>query len=865
MAETLPGKKARKSGSAPKVASPPAGRNMRRNPRENPAEIAVLATQEMPQSDFPRVGSAKSAATATIAPDAVETAVAPSITGGRVVIQSCLDEVSDKGIWGWVMVRERPSHRCVVALREDGQILARTVASRYRADLLTAGVGDGCHAFFLSFPRALFDGEDHVLEVIEKETGLPLNVDPILWRSGFSGSSHIAESVTHLFGDTAPDTMAAPTARGGLSPAIAAAPSASSRVTSAFGKWPATYHLRRPGSNPAAGTRIMFDVSDLVYYIGAQTNLTGIQRVQSSIVLSIVANELCQKSDAIFLSFNTRGQCWVVIPTGFLVSLLQDLFLPSTQRLVQFSADDARHGVLPGAAEFTGVGVLDGGRSSVLCLLGAAWVHRDYMHRILIFKRLFGTRFVMTIHDLIPIYARDTCDQHTAYAFEDFVRRAFRHVDHFLCVSENTAKDLTRYLGSLSLPEPVVTVTRNGSSFAEFMNAESSEDVWLDDIPERFVLFVSTVEGRKNHQLMMEVWRRMIADRDDPPSLICVGRVGWKSESFISDLVETDYLGGKIILLQDISDADLDVLYKRCLFTVYPSGYEGWGLPIGESLSAGKVCVCSDRSSIPEVAGEFGVYINVDDVEQTWRVIRGLIVDEDILHRAEAKIRLNYKPETWHSVAERVIAACHGAAAARWHEPYPFVSIPYSTEISFSWLARNIGGDFGPDLLTHVTEMRRGHFLNNPLKEYNFLCGEEARSMGDWGEPENWGVWLCHADGEIVVGLEPNDSLLYYVFLRLRVTEPIADKDVKLTANGNVAWNGSIGPRPRDLVLRVRRSPARAGRWRLRIRAEVDLTDETRRRILAIDGRMPTIGFERLVVVPENDLKSRLDVMYNMA
>ena len=88
----------------------------------------------------------------------------------------------------------------------------------------------------------------------------------------------------------------------------------------------------------------------------------------------------------------------------------------------------------------------------------------------------------MMVHDLIPIYARETCDQSTVRVFEDFLRRALRHVDHYLCVSENTAKDLRSYLRALSLPEPAITVTKNGSSFEQFlrnrtfMNGSGPED-----------------------------------------------------------------------------------------------------------------------------------------------------------------------------------------------------------------------------------------------------------------------------------------------------------------------------------------------------------------------------------------------------
>src|SRR4029077_15123926 len=235
-------------------------------------------------------------------------------------------------------------------------------------------------------------------------------------------------------------------------------------------------------------------------------------------------------------------------------------------------------------------------------------------------------------------------------------------------------------------PVPPITVTRNGSSFDEFLpkGGYATEEA-ADHLPEVLVLFVATVEDRNTHCLSVDIWRGMLAEGDDPPHLVCVGRVGWKSEPFVAKLVETGYLDGRVILLQEVSDAYLRLLYSRGLFTVFPSLYEGWGLPVGESLAAGKVCVCSNRASIPEVAGEFGAYVDIDDPEQSLRVVRDLISDTAGREQLEQKIRRHYQPVTWKSVAERVVAACKATAKTDWQEPYPYPAIPYSSEVSFAW------------------------------------------------------------------------------------------------------------------------------------------------------------------------------------
>jgi len=793
----------------------------------------------------------------------IEEAEAPAAAAAadprRAAFRWHLDEITDKGVAGWIIAVNEPSRRCVVLLKEGNRLLGRAIASQFRADLLTAGLGDGQCAFALPMPRALLDGDEHLLDIVEEETGVTLTERPMRWRSaaGTAGSAltGVGQGAGSGAGAVVVEAERAPTRADyeALPPAV----SPGQRLAT----------TGKPGGRAAARvkTRMLFDISDLVYYIGHHPNLTGIQRVQSSIVLSMINGALLPQSSVIFLSFNARSRRWTAVPTGFLINLLQDLFLPEAQRLVSFPAEEARYGMLPGAKDFDGAGVLDDGTPSVLCLLGAAWVQRDYFHRIASFKRRFGTRFVMMVHDLIPIYARETCDQGTARVFEEFLRRAMRHVDHYLSVSENTARDLRRYIAAQQLPEPGITVSRNGSSFDEFLPPDNGlKKTVTEDIPDRFVLFVATIEGRKNHQLMLDVWRRLVADGEDPPSLVCVGRVGWRSERFVAELVETNYLDGKVVLLQEISDAHLQLLYDQCLFTVCPSFYEGWGLPIGESLAAGKICVMSDRASLPEVAGAFGTYIDIDNLDQSYATVRELIRDDAARERQEANIRAGYKPVTWREVATAVVNACDAAASSEWVEPYPYATIPYGAEISFAWLGRESDAVFGDGLLNRIVDTRRGYFLSEPLQEQSFLRGEDARSGGIWAEPETWGTWLCHAAGDIVLGLAPSDSQFYYMFLRLRASGPASGLSLRLLANGEQVWEGAIGDRSRNIVLRIRkRARGQSGGWRLKLRAETNLPADVRNQIAALDGRVPTIGFERFVLVPENDIKTRLDVITN--
>ncbi len=120
---------------------------------------------------------------------------------------------------------------------------------------------------------------------------------------------------------------------------------------------------------------------------------------------------------------------------------------------------------------------------------------------------------------------------------------------------------------------------------------------------------------------------------------------------------------------------------------------------------------------------------------------------------------------------------------------YPDTLVPYSTEIGFGRLDGDADA-IGESLLTRIVDARRGHFTHQVLEAKNFLLGEEIRSGGSWAQPERWGTWLCHSQGDVVFALAEDASQLYYVFLRLRVCGWLHDRPIRILANGEALWNG---------------------------------------------------------------------------
>ena len=194
------------------------------------------------------------------------------------------------------------------------------------------------------------------------------------------------------------------------------------------------------------------------------------------------------------------------------------------------------------------------------------------------------------------------------------------------------------------------------------------------------MLYVSTIEIRKNHQLLVNVWRRLVKQygADFVPTLIFVGKVGWLIDDLLADLEASNYLDGKIMLVSDLSDAELRECYRTCLFTVFPSLCEGWGLPIAESLAQGRFCVASNRTSIPEVGGDLIDYFDPTNEDDAFAKIERLLLDLVYLTEREAQLRTKYRPRTLTDCVHALVAALDQTTSSVKTAKAPGVTVPQS-------------------------------------------------------------------------------------------------------------------------------------------------------------------------------------------
>ena len=309
-----------------------------------------------------------------------------------------------------------------------------------------------------------------------------------------------------------------------------------------------------------------------------------------------------------------------------------------------------------------------------LVVLGATWAIDGIDDCFQALKDKHGVEIHQLIHDLIPIITPEHIAGDFANEFYRWLTTCTGYCTGFFANSKNTAKDLAAFIAEIGIERPIQTVPLaqdftiiqdpsprkiKGPDGAFKARVERSMQVRRDILnlsKTPFVLVVGTMESRKNIWRLALAWQRLSRETDiELPKLVFAGKPGWYNDDFNQLNQFTGNLGGYIQFADRPTDTELAYLYETCVFTAMVSFYEGWGLPIGESLAFGKTGVVANNSSMPEVGGDMVEYCDAQSLESIYAACRKLVVDTD--HRAglEAKIAAT-KLRKWEDVTRDFVA-----------------------------------------------------------------------------------------------------------------------------------------------------------------------------------------------------------------
>ena len=287
-----------------------------------------------------------------------------------------------------------------------------------------------------------------------------------------------------------------------------------------------------------------------------------------------------------------------------------------------------------------------------IILFGGVWnFQNDYEIHL---EDTHKCNVVFMLYDMIPIVCDYVPDELKAM-FNKYVPFMLRTADKIIVNSESCKNDLNKYIIERNCNQKDIYVI----NLAHNLSFVRKNNVLLPLrtrklSKEKYALCVGSIESRKNHLNLLILWRKFInSEQYANEKLVIVGRLLWDSESVVELLRQTGNLYGTVFFIESASEEELDFLYKNCRFSVFASHYEGWGLPLGESLHFKKPCLHFDNSSLKEAGYGMTTVVPYLDYKQFYICFSELMNDEIIYNEACNNID-NLKLRSWNDFTKEI-------------------------------------------------------------------------------------------------------------------------------------------------------------------------------------------------------------------
>lgn len=270
-----------------------------------------------------------------------------------------------------------------------------------------------------------------------------------------------------------------------------------------------------------------------------------------------------------------------------------------------------------------------------------------------------GPRLVVLCYDILPLLFPHFFPSTAVDLFGACFKALFPAASLVMFISECARSDAQAYCARHTIPLNNTSVLRLGA------NLPSSAVSAGKQLPSfltkgRYALLVSTVEPRKGHAMILRVWKRLLSERIPQNAdfkLVFVGAKGWLVDKLVAEMEDLDGATSNFSWVSDADDGLLAQLYTDAAFCVYPSIYEGYGLPVVEAFLHGKAVLASSGGAVPEAAGEFAPCIDPNDDEAWYRYLKSWIEDPAERRSFEQRIRDGYTPQTWDKSADDLLTA----------------------------------------------------------------------------------------------------------------------------------------------------------------------------------------------------------------
>lgn len=265
-----------------------------------------------------------------------------------------------------------------------------------------------------------------------------------------------------------------------------------------------------------------------------------------------------------------------------------------------------------------------------------------------------STPAVVSIYDMSPfVLPKSFVYLHGAYQ-RAYFRSAVKRAAKIITISENSKADICRIL---KIDEKKIVIIPLAANIAE--EAGPIDELTVDiqtrfGITAPFILYAGPIHPRKNVGRLIDAYGQLKMSKGIPHQLVIAGSLRWRGKESIQ-VQSLDKVKENVIFTGGVMDSDLVNLYKNCDVFVYPSLYEGFGLPVLEAMSLGAAVVTSNISSLPEVAGDAAVLVNPREATDISRGIWKILDEPEFADKLRKKGIERAKQFSWKNTAEKVL------------------------------------------------------------------------------------------------------------------------------------------------------------------------------------------------------------------
>lgn len=262
---------------------------------------------------------------------------------------------------------------------------------------------------------------------------------------------------------------------------------------------------------------------------------------------------------------------------------------------------------------------------------------------------------VTSVMDLSYFFFPELFDKKDLYQLINWTKYSVQQAKKIITISESSKDDIIK---KYQVPVHNVAVVYPG--IKQPMNLEPNIYGFTQlqekyDLSDNFVLFVGTLQPRKNIVRLIEAFAKVDPSKKEKLQLVVVGKKGWLYEEILQT-PERLGINDRVKFLHGISDEELTVLYKHALCYVLPSLYEGFGLPVLEAMKQGCPVITSKISSLPEAGGDAALYVDPKDTDDIAKKIEKLISDEGLRKDLVAKGYKQVEKFSWEKTAKETLA-----------------------------------------------------------------------------------------------------------------------------------------------------------------------------------------------------------------